>query len=89
MRQHWTGFRTLATGSWPQPIRQRDDGHSPGTIAKFNLFATQLKEIPMIKKVSGGYRVLSSKGKNLGGPYKTRAEALKRLRQVEYFKRQK
>jgi len=43
----------------------------------------------MIKKVSGGYRVLSSKGKNLGGPYKTRAEALKRLRQVEYFKRQK
>jgi hypothetical protein len=43
----------------------------------------------MIKKVSGGYRVLSSKGKNLGGPYKTRAEALKRLRQVEFFKRQK
>jgi len=43
----------------------------------------------MIKKVSGGYRVLSSKGKNLGGPYKTRAEALKRLRQVEFFKRHK
>jgi len=43
----------------------------------------------MIKKVSGGYRVLSSKGKNLGGPYKTRARALKRLRQVEFFKRQK
>ena len=43
----------------------------------------------MIKKVSGGYRVLSSKGKNLGGPYKTKAEALKRLRQVEFFKRKK
>lgn len=43
----------------------------------------------MIRKVSGGYRVLSSKGKNLGGPYKTRAEALKRLRQVEFFKRHK
>jgi hypothetical protein len=43
----------------------------------------------MIKKVSGGYKVLSSKGKNLGGPYRTRAEALKRLRQVEFFKRQK
>jgi hypothetical protein len=43
----------------------------------------------MIKKVSGGYKVLSSKGKNLGGPYKTKAEALKRLRQVEFFKRQK
>jgi len=43
----------------------------------------------MIKKVSGGYKVLSSKGKNLGGPYRTKAEALKRLRQVEFFKRQK
>jgi hypothetical protein len=32
----------------------------------------------MIKKVKGGYRVLSSKGKNMGGPYKTREEALKR-----------
>jgi hypothetical protein len=43
----------------------------------------------MIKKVSGGYKVLSSKGKNLGGPYKTKAEAKKRLRQVEFFKRNK
>ena len=32
----------------------------------------------MIKKVSGGYKVVSSNGKkNLGGPYKTREEALK------------
>jgi hypothetical protein len=36
-----------------------------------------------------GYHVLSSKGKNLGGPYKTRDEAVKRLRQVEFFKRHK
>jgi hypothetical protein len=43
----------------------------------------------VIKKVKGGYRVLSSKGRNMGGPYKTREEALKRLRQVEFFKRQK
>ncbi|MFZ0636571.1 MAG: hypothetical protein WA755_06930 [Candidatus Acidiferrales bacterium] len=44
----------------------------------------------MIKKVSGGYKVVSSNGKkNLGGPYKTREEALKRLRQVEFFKRNK
>lgn len=43
----------------------------------------------MIRKVSGGYKVLSSKGKNLGGPYKTRAAAEKRLRQVEFFKRNK
>jgi hypothetical protein len=43
----------------------------------------------MIKKVLGGYQVLSSKGKNMGGPYKTRKQALKRLRQVEFFKRHK
>jgi hypothetical protein len=43
----------------------------------------------MIVKVEGGYRVLSSKGKNLGGPYETMAEAKKRLRQVEFFKRRK
>lgn len=43
----------------------------------------------MIVKEKDGYRVLSEKGKNLGGPYKTREEAEKRLRQVEYFKRRK
>lgn len=44
----------------------------------------------MIKKVKGGYKVVSEKsGKNLGGPYKSKAQARKRLRQVEYFKRAK
>lgn len=44
----------------------------------------------MIKKVKGGYKVVSEKtGKNLGGPYKTKAAAEKRLRQVEYFKHTK
>lgn len=43
----------------------------------------------MIKKVKGGYKVLSEKGKNLGGPYKSKEEAQKRLRQVEYFKHNK
>jgi len=43
----------------------------------------------MITKRKDGYHVLSEKGrKNLGGPYKTREEALKRLRQVEFFKHQ-
>jgi hypothetical protein len=42
----------------------------------------------MIVKVSGGYKVVSSKGKNLGGPYKKLSEAKKRLRQVEFFKHQ-
>jgi len=43
----------------------------------------------MIRKTSGGYKVLSEKGKNLGGPYKSKAEAQKRLRQVEFFKHKK
>jgi hypothetical protein len=43
----------------------------------------------MIRKTARGYKVLSEKGKNLGGPYKTRAAAEKRLRQVEFFKRRK
>lgn len=40
----------------------------------------------MIKGVKGGYQVTSEKGKNPGGPYKTKEEAEKRLCQVEYFK---
>ncbi|HXA77116.1 MAG TPA: hypothetical protein VNV41_08275 [Candidatus Acidoferrales bacterium] len=43
----------------------------------------------MIKTVKGGYRVLSEKGRNMGGPYKTRAQAARRLRQVEFFKHKK
>jgi hypothetical protein len=44
----------------------------------------------MIVKVKGGYKVVSEKTKkNLGGPYKTKAEAEKRLRQVEFFKHRK
>lgn len=44
----------------------------------------------MIKKVTGGYKVVSEKtGKSLGGPYPTRAAAVKRLQQVEYFKHAK
>ena len=43
----------------------------------------------MIRKTKSGYKVLSTKGKNLGGPYKSLAEAKKRLRQVEFFKHRK
>lgn len=43
----------------------------------------------MIKKEKSGYRVVSESGKNLGGPYKTKKEAEKRLQQVEYFKHKK
>lgn len=40
----------------------------------------------MIVKRPDGYYVKSEEGKNLGGPYKTREEAKKRLSVVEYFK---
>jgi len=41
----------------------------------------------MIRKTTKGYVLLSKKtGKKLGGPYKTRDEALKRERQVQFFK---
>jgi len=43
----------------------------------------------MIKKVEDGYKVTSEKGKNLGGPYKSKKQAEKRLKQVEFFKRKK
>jgi len=47
---------------------------------------TGAEEERMIVKVKEGYQVLSSKGRNLGGPYRTLEEAKKRLRQVEFFK---
>lgn len=44
----------------------------------------------MIAKRKDGYYVLSEKTRrNLGGPYKSREEAVKRLRQVEFFKHQR
>ncbi len=43
----------------------------------------------MIKKVKAGYKVVSEKGKNLGGAYKSKAAAQRRLRQVEFFKHRK
>jgi hypothetical protein len=50
----------------------------------------QRGERKMIVKRGTGYHVVSEDGKkSLGGPYKTRAEAEKRLRQVEYFKKKK
>lgn len=46
----------------------------------------ELKKKATITHRKDGWHVLSESGKNLGGPYKTKPEAAKRLRQVEYFK---
>lgn len=43
----------------------------------------------MIVKRKDGFHVVSHKGKNLGGPYDSREEALKRLHEVEHFKHSK
>ena len=43
----------------------------------------------MIVASPKGYYVKSEAGKNLGGPYRTMAQARKRLQQVEYFKHKK
>jgi broad specificity phosphatase PhoE/uncharacterized protein YecE (DUF72 family) len=47
---------------------------------------SSLHVIARIVKRDDGYHVLSEKGKNMGGPYKSRDQAEKRLRQIEYFK---
>lgn len=44
----------------------------------------------MIVKLTKGYYVYSEdKSRRLGGPYETRAEAAKRLAEVDYFKHAK
>lgn len=43
----------------------------------------------MIKKTSQGYKVTSESGKALSKPNLTKPEAVKRLAQVEYFKKKK
>lgn len=40
----------------------------------------------MIVQESGKWFVKSHSGKNLGGPYEDKAQAEKRLAEVEYFK---
>lgn len=43
----------------------------------------------MIKKTKTGYAVKSEKGKSLSKPTLTKAQAIKRLSQVEWFKKNK
>ena len=48
-----------------------------------------VREVPVIQKVKGGYKVKSSKGKNLSKTLPSKKAARKRLRQVEYWKKHK
>lgn len=45
--------------------------------------------VEYIEKTPSGYSVKSKKGKNLGGPYKSKKKAEERLKQVEFFKHKK
>jgi len=40
----------------------------------------------MIRKTGGGFTIYSHKGKKLSRTYKSKKAAVKRLRQIEYFK---
>lgn len=42
----------------------------------------------MIRKTTEGYQVVSETGKNLSPPNLTKAEAERRLKQIEFFKHQ-
>jgi len=50
---------------------------------------SSLNKVARVVHQKDGWHVLSEEGKNLGGPYKTKGEGVKRLRQVEYFKHHK
>jgi hypothetical protein len=43
----------------------------------------------MIKKTSKGYKVVSKSGKKISKSNLTKKQAVKRLKQVEYFKHKK
>jgi len=41
----------------------------------------------MIEKTGSGYIVKSESGKKLSKPYRKKSDAVKRLKQIEYFKK--
>ena len=43
----------------------------------------------MIRKVSGGYKVYSEKGKPLSKVYPTKTQAQNRLKEIHYFQNKK
>ena len=43
----------------------------------------------MVKKISSGYKVYSKSGKPLSKAYSTKAQAQKRLNQIDYFANKK
>jgi hypothetical protein len=55
-------------------------------LNKLEISDEELEESVVIKKKDGWYVISEKTNKNLGGPYKTRKEAVKRLQQIEFWK---
>jgi len=77
--------KIFAWGSWPGFFRRFI---SPPFLGRgFTAPGRFCGVFAMIRKVKGGWEVVSRRGKRLGGPYRSRSAALRRLHQVEWFKR--
>lgn len=84
-------YVALKTNLSPEAIMDMYDelltnGRIVEQLDKVMVRSASLIVVSTIVKRKKGYYVLSEKGKNLGGPYKSKSKAQKRLRQVEYFK---
>jgi hypothetical protein len=65
----------------PPPVQGPQLPNLPTARLKFNL-----QVISKVVHRKDGWHVVSEEGKNLGGPYPEKKKAIKRLKQVEYFK---
>lgn len=67
------------------PRRDQSTHHTPEKRKKKKSKGQNIEQGKIVKR-KDGWHVVSKDGKNLGGPYKTRKEAVERLRQVEFHK---
>lgn len=71
--------------SYEQAVDEVFGAYKPGTNLRLvSVHDSSINDI--IKKEADGYVIYSEKGKKLSKAYKTKEEAEKRLRQIEYFK---
>lgn len=71
--------------SYEQAVDEVFGAYKPGTNLKLvSVHDSLINDV--IKKEADGYVIYSKKGKKLSKPYKTKEEAEKRLKQIEYFK---
>lgn len=86
-------FGKLTTYKQDFAVIQQDNTFKPFKLQEITkIIGMNGKKIilnEVVRKESDGYHVRSEKGKNLGGPYKSKGQAEKRLKQVEYFKHMK